>query len=613
MELIEGRTLEQELDAHGPFEATEAAQIGIELCRALGAVHEEGLLHRDVKAQNVMRDEKGRLVLGDFGTGRGVDGDGHDDGSAHDVAGTPLYFAPEIFRREPATVQSDLYSLGVLLYHLVTGSYPVRGRSARQLRDTHDLGSRHLLAEAHPELPEPFVQIVDRALDPEAGRRYASASEMESALTAWVSHPRERSRFWRAAVGVAAVLLTAIAVATWSGVLPLSQRAATTTGAPLAFEERDWVLVADFENTTGEDRFDGAIDATLFERVLRNSSFVNVVLRARVNDALQLMQKPVETALDLAVALEVALRDGETKAVVAGRVERLGSGYLLTASVMNLNGATVASRTEEAVDDDGVLSAMHRLSNWLRAALGEAVTSIEASAQRLEKVTTPSFRALQLYSQGYARYREEQRIAPPTNHAVSTELFREAIAEDPEFASAYNMLGWSVRFDDPEEALRHWARAVELSPNTADRDRLFIEGTYLGRTGQLEQAAAKWETLLALHPDHFYAMNNLTGIYRPVKDGGLGRLDDYVRLLVHDADRRPNNFSSQLNAAIRLRQTRVEQSDRWQRYAMRAYALQPEGDWGVNRLNRFGWLNFFPAYMHWSRGEIDEAIKRSNG
>ena len=371
--------------------------------------------------------------------------------------------------------------------------------------------------------------------------------------------------------------------------------------------------MADFENTTGEDRFDGAIDATLFERVLRNSSFVNVVLRARVNDALQLMQKPVETSLDLAVALEVALRDGETKAVVAGRVERLGSGYLLTASVMNLNGATVASRTEEAVDDDGVLSAMHRLSNWLRAALGEAVTSIEASAQRLEKVTTPSFRALQLYSQGYARYREEQRIAPPTNHAVSTELFREAIAEDPEFASAYNMLGWSVRFDDPEEALRHWARAVELSPNTADRDRLFIEGTYLGRTGQLEQAAAKWETLLALHPDHFYAMNNLTGIYRPVKDGGLGRLDDYVRLLVHDADRRPNNFSSQLNAAIRLRQTRVEQSDRWQRYAMRAYALQPEGDWGVNRLNRFGWLNFFPAYMHWSRGEIDEAIKRSNG
>ena len=242
MEIIEGRTLEQELDADGPFEATEAAKIGIELCRALGAVHEEGLLHRDVKAQNVMRDEKGRLVLGDFGTGRGaVDRDGREADSAHDVAGTPLYFAPEIFRREPATVQSDLYSLGVLLYHLVTGSFPVRGCSVRQLRDSHDLGSGRPLAEAHPELPDPFLQIVDRALDPEAGRRYANAAEMEAALTAWVSPSRDRSRFWAATAGVAAaVLVVAVAAGNWLGLLPSNAPAVTTTGAPLAFEERDW-------------------------------------------------------------------------------------------------------------------------------------------------------------------------------------------------------------------------------------------------------------------------------------------------------------------------------------------------------------------------------------
>ena len=592
----------------------------------LGAVHEEGLLHRDVKAQNVMRDEKGRLVLGDFGTGRGtVDRVGREEGPVHDVAGTPLYFAPEIFRREPATVQSDLYSLGVLLYHLVTGAFPVRGRSMRQLRDTHDLGSGRPLAEAHPELPDPFVQIVDRALDPESGRRYANAAEMEAALVAWVSPPRAGSRFWRVAASAAAVLILVIGAATWSGLLPLSQRAATTTGAPLAFEERDWVLLADFENTTGEEVFDGAIDAALFERELRNSSFVNIVPRERVVDALVLMRKPVETRLDTEVALEVALRDGQIRAVVGGRVDRRGSGYLLTASVMNLNGATVASSSEEAVDEDEVLSAMGRLSNWLRAALGETITSVEASNQPLQQVTTPSLQALRLYSLGYELYVQQQVLGVarlPGGHAGAVELFRRAIAEDPGFAMAHNMLGYSVRFDDPDEALVHWARAVELAPNTAQRDQLFIEGTYLDQTGHPEEAAAKFETLLALHPDHYYAVNNLTGIYDPRNFRGdrddwvRDHSDDYLRVHAHRAEQRPNHFMVQFQAA-RAHMQWAAQSDRWRRYAMRASVVKPLtlDEWQFGSLPReqvgryFVWLNFVPADVHWSRGEIDEAYQ----
>ena len=178
MEIIEGRTLEQELDADGPFKATEAAKIGIELCRALGAVHEEGLLHRDVKAQNVMRDEKGRLVLGDFGTGRGaVDRDGREADSAHDVAGTPLYFAPEIFRREPGTAQSDLYSLGVLLYHLVTGSFPVRGCSVRQLRDSHDLGFGSSAGRGAPRAAGPVPPDRRPSARPPCGRSSCTARD----------------------------------------------------------------------------------------------------------------------------------------------------------------------------------------------------------------------------------------------------------------------------------------------------------------------------------------------------------------------------------------------------------------------------------------------------
>src|SRR5688572_4032082 len=135
LELIRGATLEQALLKQGRFSAREAALIGIDLCRALAAIHAAGLIHRDVTPQNVMREDGGRIVLMDLGTGRAIDA---GDGLAWpDVAGTPLYLAPEIFHGSPASVRSDIYSLGVLLYHLVTGSHPVRATTVEELRAGH--------------------------------------------------------------------------------------------------------------------------------------------------------------------------------------------------------------------------------------------------------------------------------------------------------------------------------------------------------------------------------------------------------------------------------------------------------------------------------------------
>jgi serine/threonine protein kinase len=128
MELIRGTSLEELLLKRGPFSAREASLIGIDLCRALASIHASGLIHRDVKAQNVMREDGGRIVLMDLGTGREIDPDGRY--ALPDLAGTPLYLAPEIFDGAPASENTDLYSLGVLLYHLVTGSFPVRDTAA---------------------------------------------------------------------------------------------------------------------------------------------------------------------------------------------------------------------------------------------------------------------------------------------------------------------------------------------------------------------------------------------------------------------------------------------------------------------------------------------------
>src|SRR5262245_55608443 len=178
MELVVGESLEDIVKARGPFGAREAAGIGQELCAALAAVHEKSLIHRDIKAQNVIREAGGRIVLMDFGTGEEL----RRNVGTNRLVGTPLYLAPEIFRGEAASVQSDLYSLGVLLFHLVTGEFPVVAGNMPHLAQAHAVGQRRHLRDHRPDLPDTFVHVVERALESDPHRRYQTAGEMELAL-----------------------------------------------------------------------------------------------------------------------------------------------------------------------------------------------------------------------------------------------------------------------------------------------------------------------------------------------------------------------------------------------------------------------------------------------
>jgi eukaryotic-like serine/threonine-protein kinase len=199
MELVRGESLEEAIKKRGTFGAREAALIGLDLCSALAAVHAAGLLHRDVKAQNVMREERGRIVLMDFGTGEELSG-------TNRLVGTPLYLAPEIFRGQNASVQSDLYSLGVLLFYMATAKYPVVAESMEQLARAHAHRQRRPLRDLRPDLPEAFVRTVERALDSDPTRRYQSAGDMEAALRESLEVP---------VVPVAAVGATAAAAPRW--------------------------------------------------------------------------------------------------------------------------------------------------------------------------------------------------------------------------------------------------------------------------------------------------------------------------------------------------------------------------------------------------------------
>ena len=178
MEFVRGKTLADVVRGQRKLSAAEAVLIGEDLCRALSAVHRAGFIHRDVKAKNVMRDDTGRIVLMDFGTGRSAEAQ-----NTNDRAGTPLYMAPEVLEGEQASVRSDVYSLGVLLYYLVTGEYPVNAPSIDELRKAHAQREHRWLSEVRPDLPVGFMQVVERAiaLDPE--ERYSNSGDLLSALT----------------------------------------------------------------------------------------------------------------------------------------------------------------------------------------------------------------------------------------------------------------------------------------------------------------------------------------------------------------------------------------------------------------------------------------------
>ena len=235
MDYIDGQTLDEVIAHLGPLGVRDAAGIGIDLCGALAAVHKAGLVHSDIKAQNVMKEKGGRVVLMDFGAARQI-GPGTGRGDAR-VSGTPFYMPPEVFTGQPMTVSGDIYSLGVLLYHLVTRSFPVTAETLGALRRAHARGDVTLLRDARPDLSGGFVRVIEKALAREPADRFATMGQMQQALEgaiqgepprAVVPSPEpmivpRRAAAWRPAalrpafVALAAGLLLVAAGALWLG------------------------------------------------------------------------------------------------------------------------------------------------------------------------------------------------------------------------------------------------------------------------------------------------------------------------------------------------------------------------------------------------------------
>jgi len=217
MEYLKGQTLADLVRSNGPMSEREATGVALDLSHALSALHGAGLLHRDIKASNVMREVGGRIVLMDF-SGAHAAADRSDGGR---FSGTPLFMAPELFDNGSATPASDVYSLGVLLFFVLTASVPVTGNGIADLKHAHSAGARRRLRDLRPDLSDGTVQVVERMTAADPAQRFQTAGELEAALLAasglrsTPAAATPASRWWPAAVS-AALLVAAAGLLLWT-------------------------------------------------------------------------------------------------------------------------------------------------------------------------------------------------------------------------------------------------------------------------------------------------------------------------------------------------------------------------------------------------------------
>lgn len=423
---------------------------------------------------------------------------------------------------------------------------------------------------------------------------------------------RRHWRLWLAGAAVAAAVSAAIAI--------YLLRPQPTP--PLNFHSRDLVLISSFENRTGESVFNGTLEAAL-ERDLTNSRFVSVVPRVRINDTLALMRKPASTRVGATLGREICLRDGGIRALIAGRVEKLGTTYVLSADLVDpTNGRTVASFEDRANSQNDVLAAVHRLGNRLRQTLGEKLSQIRQSDLALQKVTTPSLKALQLYSQA------DQVVATDLEgNRVAFELLKQAIAEDPNFASAYLLAAYALfnQGKPSREYMPYLKRALSLSGQTSEPERYFIEASYYDISYHMsyhsrpsrdsaasqalaDRAIATYHALLRIDPTHFWATNNLFNLYRwdPEKE------QESVDLAVRLAKLCPNSFARNWRAgywAAVFGGNPALASPYFDR-AKKLYSAMSDSDRDRPGFAEAAlWLQLYPAYQAWMKNDAALAIR----
>jgi eukaryotic-like serine/threonine-protein kinase len=512
-DFVSGQTLSELVDTQGTLGPREAALIGVDICRAAGAVHAAGLLHRDIKAGNVMREEGGRILLMDFGLT-------HEHGGGADASGTPVYMAPEVLLGEPATVSSDVYAIGVLLFHLLTKQYPVEGTTLDEIRAAHASGKRRALLDARPDLPEPLARVVETAASPSPAKRFASTGQMIAGLTeaiglsaapALAVAKRPRLRSWM----LAPVVVTVAVVSVVFGQRTVPSRAESRP--PVAGQRDDYQRA--HEMLTHYYR-PGALETSipLLEKIAaQDARFAPALADLGRANFLQFAQQRDTKYLE--PARDASLRALAIAPDLASAHVTLGFLYAFT------------DQNDLAVHEIDAALRLDKLDAAAYGALAELQTRqghtelVEATLQKAVSLAPGDWL---LNMQLGAHYLDRG------SWAQAAEQFRHTIELVPDNPRAYNNLGLVYRGQGKlDEAAAAFQKALDL-------ERTFIHyrnlGMVLAEAGRYSEAEQALSRAIQMRPSQYRAWGLLASVYACQRADAAKVRDTFLKAITLSAD-----------------------------------------------------------------------------